>query len=180
MPHCVPSGSLSHGLTPFRCLTHHMFPILELQAIPPWPPLSSAFFAQHCIHAIGRSCHSFFSFLRTIPCAGFQDVALPPVDRPFPENRLLGPPRVLILARNPQQGLLGGRLCAHPARLGMLASGPNQDDQQCPQPLPTPPHKCFLPSLTKTELLPSRTPPPHCLSASSSLNSLRLTQKPVG
>lgn len=101
-----------------------------------------------------------FSFLRTIPCAGFQDVALRPIDRPFPENRLLGPPRSLVLARNPQQGLLGGRLCAQPARLGMLASGPHQDDQQCPQPLPIPSHKCFLPSLTKTELLPRRTPPP--------------------
>lgn len=43
-------------ITPF-----HGLPFLEFQGIPAWPPLTSASFTQHCVHAIAGVCHLLFS-----------------------------------------------------------------------------------------------------------------------
>lgn len=61
-----------------------------------------------------------FSLLHSIPQTGSQHAALPLIARAFPKKGLLGAPKIFVLARNPQ-------LCAHPAKLGMLASRPHQD-----------------------------------------------------
>lgn len=90
--HC-PMDSPPSAVTPSTC-----FPILELQGISAWPPLSSAFFAYHfslnmaSMLLCGAVIHSF-SLLHSIPQAGFQHVALPPIARAFSKKGLLVLPR---------------------------------------------------------------------------------------